>query len=115
MAWAAVGGVVILLLLSVLSPARRGDGVNDYRDDPLAYATAVDAYRSAGILLDNPLSRLVVRARRVTRVWRDPGHCRDPRPSEAQGEYRATVRTYTWLGLPATEIDARCGGWYVSW
>ena len=112
--WAAVG-VAALLLVALLSPARRGDGVERYRSDPFAYATAVEAYRNAGMLLDHPGTRLFVRARRVTRVWRDPGHCTQIRPNEVQSQYRATVRTYTWFGLPGPAVDAECGGWYVSW
>jgi hypothetical protein len=114
--WSVIAAAaVILMLLFLLSPARGGSGVDQYRDDPLAHATAADAYESARILLSHPFSRLVVRARRVTRVWRDPGHCRDIQPNEAQAQYRATVRTYTWVGLPGRTIDAQCGGWHVSW
>jgi len=104
-----------LLLLALLSPARRGDGVERYQRDPLAYATAAEAYQNAGMLLDNPAVRALLRSRRVTRVWRDPGHCTMIRPQEAQSQYRATVRTYTWFGLPGPAVDAECGGWYVAW
>ena len=106
---------LVLLVLGVLSPARRGDGLERYESDPLAYAVAAHAYRNAGILLDHPATRLFVRARRVTRVWREPGHCTQIRPNEAESQYRATVRTYTWLGLPGPAIEAECGGWYVRW
>jgi hypothetical protein len=107
--------VLVLILLAAMSPARRGDGIARFRGEPLAHATASEAYENSRMLLDYPATRLVIRARRVTEVWRDPGHCHDPKPSQAQGEYRATVQTYTWFGLPFASIDAQCGGWYVSW
>ena len=107
--------LVILLLGFLVPPHVIPSGVGRHRDDPLAHATAADAHAMAGQLLDNPLSRIPVRARRVTRVWRDPGHCRDPRPSEAQGEYRAMVRLFTWFGLPGPTVNVTCGGWRAAY
>ena len=106
--------LVALWLGFVLPPRTIDSGVEQYRGDPLAYATAVEAHAMAARLMDHPLTALGVRARRVTRVWRDPGHCQDPRPGGAQGEYRADVQTYLWFGVPGPRVRVQCGGWYGS-
>lgn len=85
----------------------------DLHADPMARATAQDALESARQLNDNPLGRLLVPGMRVTRVWREPGHCRDPHPPGPQADYRAEVRSYAWFGIPGPRIEAQCGGWYV--
>ena len=44
----AASAVVLLLLLSIFYPAPRDPGIERYGADPLAHATAVDAYQTAG-------------------------------------------------------------------
>ena len=112
---AAVFVLALVPLGFTLPPRVISSGVERHRADPLAHATAVDAHAIVGVMLSNPLSRIAIRATRVTRVWRDPGHCRDPRPNEAQGEYRATVRLFMWFGLPGPTMNVTCGGWHAEY
>jgi hypothetical protein len=90
------------------------NGVEDYRDDPLAYATATDAYQGAHSM-HRKLGAIVLPGARVRRVWRDLAHCRSrPKPDGPQADYRAEVRMYTWFGIPGPIVQAQCGGWAVQ-
>jgi hypothetical protein len=85
------------------------DGVDNFRDDPLAYATATDAYKGAQ-QMNHRVGKLLLPGARVRRVWREPGHCTATSANGPQADYRAEVRMYTWFGIPGPVVQARCGG-----
>jgi hypothetical protein len=88
-------------------------GVARYADDPLATAVAEAAYAAVWALNDNPLGRLALPGARVTRVWREPGHCPPGEPGgrEPAADYRAEVQPYGWFGIPGPRVEVTCGGW----
>lgn len=88
-------------------------GVGRWDADPPAAAAARAALAAVWTLNDNPLGRLLVPGARVTRVWRDPGHCPpgDPGGREPTADWRAEARTYAWFGIPGPVVAVSCGGW----
>lgn len=113
-----VAGIVLTLLLVGWSIPRFliRDGVDRFAGDPVTHAVAEGALSGAWQLQDSPFARLVTPAARVVEVWRDPGHCPGSEPGgrEAHAGYRASVRLYTFFGLPAGTIHVTCGGWHWS-
>lgn len=88
------------------------DGVNSYESDPTAYRIALEAKQAYWTL--NPHLRLISTGVRVTQVWKEPGHCHDPRPEDESGEYRAEVRGLLWFGIPGPRVYVQSGDWYYS-
>lgn len=104
--------IIVFLILGFAAPRMIPDGVARYESDPTAYAVALEAKQAYWIL--NPFTRLITPGVRVTRVWKEPGHCHDTRPKDASGEYRAEVRGLLWFGIPGPSVHVQCGGWYYS-
>jgi hypothetical protein len=108
--------MVALPLLSVaLGRAIVDDGIEAFRNDPVAWAVAGDAHALADAHRDKLIQRLVAPAGRVIAVTFKPGHCRlapDPaRPAAALlREYTAQVRFHTFFGYPIEDIYVECGG-----
>jgi hypothetical protein len=127
--------MVVLPLLSVaLGRVIIDDGIDSFRNDPVAYAVAADAHALADAHRDNLIQRLVAPAGRVIAVTFKPGHCRlapgsssrrvlerrTRRPALAQDparpaaallrEYTAQVRFHTFFGYPIEDIHVECGG-----
>ena len=88
-------------------------GVGRWAADPLAAAVARAALDAVRAMNDNPLGRLLVPGARVTRVWRDAGHCAPGEPGgrEPTADWRAEARTYAWFGIPGPVVAVSCGGW----
>jgi hypothetical protein len=131
--------VVALPLLSVaLGRVIVDDGIDSFRDDPVAYAVARNAHVLADAHRDNLIQRLVAPAGRVIAVTFKPGHCalapggsagpafqrparrpalaKDPAqpPAALLREYTAQVRFHTFFGFPVEDVYVECGGEYVS-
>jgi hypothetical protein len=110
---ALVAALPLLLLAGYAVPRWLiPSGVERWRADPLAAAVARDAYAAVWALNDNPLGRLLVPGARVTRVWRDPGHCPPGEPGgrEPTADWRAEARTHGWFGVPGPTVEVTCGG-----
>jgi len=84
----------------------RGPGTDKATADVIA-AEALFGAR----LLDRK-GRLLFPAHVVTRVWRDPGHCSrsEPGGDGPFADYRATVLSISWFGVPGSRIAVSCGG-----
>ena len=106
--------VALLLLLTVLAgilvPYIADKGVGPFRNDPILYRVAVNARQSYWRINRDPVAKVVAPEARVTRVWRDAGHCHDTRANGETAEYRAEVRGIGWFGLPGPTVDVSCGG-----
>jgi hypothetical protein len=90
-------------------------GGGEFRNHPdsAIREVAAAAHQAARMHNDNPIGRLLFPAARVTRVWRDPGHCpaTEPGGREPHADYRAEVRLYTYFGVPGKTLQVTCGGW----
>ncbi|MBM4220399.1 MAG: hypothetical protein FJ170_00450 [Gammaproteobacteria bacterium] len=127
--------MVALPLLSItLGRVLIDDGIDSFRNDPVAYAVARDAHALADAHRDNLLQRLMAPAGRVVAVTLKPGHCmqapgsssrrvldrRARRPALAPDparpaaallrEYTAQVRFHTFFGYPVEDVYVECGG-----
>jgi hypothetical protein len=91
------------------------DGIErlDRHPDPTYAYVGQQAYHDAWMHHDNPIQRVAMPAVRVSRVWRDPGHCPqdDPGGREPYADWRAEVRFYTYFGIPGPVLSVTCGGW----
>ena len=88
-------------------------GLSKFRDDPVQYRVAVNALQAYWTLHRKPVDRLREPGAKVTRVWRDPGHCHDARANGEIADYRAVVQGLTWFAIRASIVDVTCGG--LSW
>ena len=90
-----------------------GDGVEEFRSDPERHSMAAEAHDLTLRLQESPIERLFIPGVRVVRVEREPGHCEagEPGASEPMADFTATVRLYSWFGIPAGEVRVSCGGW----
>ena len=104
--------IVAFLILGFAIPRLIPDGIDRYKSDPTAYAVALEAKRVYWIF--HPIAHVISPGLRVTRVWKEPGHCHDTRPRDESGEYRAEVRGLLWFGIPGPTVDVQCGAWYYA-
>ena len=103
--------MVVLPLLSVaLGRVIVDDGIDSFRDDPVAYAVARNAHVLADAHRDNLIQRLVAPAGRVVAVTFKPGHCALAPGSNRLREYTALVRFHTFFGYPVEDVYVECGG-----
>ena len=132
--------VVVLPLLSVtVGRLFSDDGIESFRNDPVAYKVARKAFVAAQLYRDNPVQRLMAPVGRVVAVTLKPGHCLQPSagagtqtPSNSMAgrrsfgkasedpdapvmrEYTAQVRFNTFFGYPIEDVYVECGGDSVS-
>jgi len=128
------GATAVAILGITITTWRIDDGLDRFRQDPLAHTVARDAYLMAQVHRDNIFQRLLAPFARVVSVTRRAGHCLAPasrvtqtplpagsgppalaripgRPAEAAlREYTAQVRFYTFFAIPAGEVYLSCGG-----
>jgi len=93
-----------------------------FSDDPAKLATARQAIQTTWAVHDNPIARAVMPVAQVISVEREPGACprNDGTPEETEDgpmeaaddadDYSATVRLYTFFGIPARKLHFVCGG-----
>ena len=67
-------GLVVAVLIT-------DDGIDSFRDDPVAHWVAQEAYSFAWVHRDNPIQRVLAPAARVVMVKRMPEHCTTPEGS----------------------------------
>ena len=128
-------GVTAVAILGItVTMWRVDDGIDRFRQDPLAHTVARDAWLMAHVHRDNIFQRLLTPFARVVSVSRRAGHCLEPvsrvtqtplpagsgppalaripgRPDEeALREYQAHVRFYTLFAIPAGDFYLECGG-----
>ena len=92
-----------------LTPAVVSDGYDagaDVAAATVARASAELAYST----LDHPVQRLLIPARRVVDVRREPGNCSEPLGPPEHREYVADVRLYTLFALLYRTVTVTCGG-----
>jgi hypothetical protein len=102
--------ILILAAVGFYIPYATDNGVAKFRDDPIQYKVAVNALQGYWTLNRNPIAQIVTPGARVKRVWVQPGHCHDPRASDASADYRAEVQGLSWFGIPGPIVDVVCGG-----
>ena len=90
-------------------------GLSKFRDDPVEYRVAVNALQAYWSLHRNPVDRFREPGAKVTRVWRDPGHCHDARANGEAADYRAEVQGLTWFAIRGSIVDVSCGGLSWAW
>jgi hypothetical protein len=130
-----LAGLVVLPVIGlVVAVLITDDGIDSFRDDPVAHWVAQDAYSFAWVHHDNPIQRSLSPAARVVIVKHVGDHCAKPkgwsgyapsnsgRPSfpaisrepespyaDVEREYVAQVRFYTFFGYPADDVYLTCG------
>jgi hypothetical protein len=108
---------VALVIIALGAPHLVRDGIERYAPGSQELAVAYRAYQGAWTLNDNPVARVLLPVARVSRVWREPGHCalNEPRPRGEAADFRAEVRFYSLFGVPGPVVHVRCGGWAYVW
>ena len=107
--------VLTLLVVGLFVPMKADPGLSTFRDDPVQYRVAMNALQGYWVLNRDLVARIIRPGARVTRVWREPGHCHDARATGETANYRAEVEGITWFGIPSSKVDATCGGISWSW
>lgn len=126
--------VAVAILGMTVTLWRVDDGIDRFRENPLALTVARRAYVMAQVHRDNIFQRLLSPVATVVAVKRFAGHCLDPvsevrqapasnrpgmpalMPGPAQPdaaalrEYKAQVRFYTFFAVPVADVSVSCGG-----
>ena len=105
-----VFAVLLIALIGFVVPYAMDNGIARFRYDPIQYRVAMAALQDFWTLSRGGVSSLMTPRGRVTRVWKDEGHCHDPRAGGETSDYRAEVRGISWFAIPGRTVDVSCGG-----